>query len=166
MLISKGKKHWCSLLLLLLSRKWRLIGPGWTRGSTKEPFCSFERGNGHVPEKMDFVSLCNKRKRLAPTPVGQNVVCVARQQPLVLTPVSVLLETSFVLPLSVCVWWWYLYCIWKLLARVKPCAGCCTSYRNLSTWESNFWFFTKMPMFCSKTFFVQFKATELELHGD
>lgn len=69
----------------------------------KSHSASTQRGNGHVPEKMDFVSLCNKRKRLAPTPVGQNVVCVARQQPLVLTPVSVLLETSFVLPLSVCV---------------------------------------------------------------
>ncbi|XP_042749800.1 BEN domain-containing protein 2 [Lagopus leucura] len=35
---------------------------------------STQRGNGHIPEKMDFVSLCNKRKRLAPTPVGQNVI--------------------------------------------------------------------------------------------
>lgn len=40
---------------------------------------SMQRGNGHTPEKMDFVFLHNKRKRLAPTLVGQNVVCVAKQ---------------------------------------------------------------------------------------
>ncbi|XP_040506662.1 BEN domain-containing protein 2 isoform X2 [Gallus gallus] len=40
----------------------------------KSHSASTQRGNGHVPEKMDFVSLCNKRKRLAPTPVGQNVM--------------------------------------------------------------------------------------------
>uniref|UniRef100_A0A8C2U2U6 BEN domain containing 2 n=1 Tax=Coturnix japonica TaxID=93934 RepID=A0A8C2U2U6_COTJA len=33
-----------------------------------------QRGNGDVPEQMDFVSLCNKRKRFAPAPLGQNVV--------------------------------------------------------------------------------------------
>ncbi|XP_068539945.1 BEN domain-containing protein 2 isoform X2 [Anas acuta] len=35
---------------------------------------SMQRGNGHTPEKMDFVFLHNKRKRLAPTLVGQNVI--------------------------------------------------------------------------------------------
>ncbi|GAB0178541.1 BEN domain-containing protein 2 [Grus japonensis] len=35
---------------------------------------SMQRGNGHSPEKMDFVFLHNKRKRLAPTLVGQNVM--------------------------------------------------------------------------------------------
>ncbi|XP_035751379.1 BEN domain-containing protein 2 isoform X2 [Egretta garzetta] len=35
---------------------------------------SMQRGNGHSPEKMDFVFSHNKRKRLAPTLVGQNVM--------------------------------------------------------------------------------------------
>ncbi|KAM9567611.1 BEN domain-containing protein 2 isoform 2-T2 [Guaruba guarouba] len=34
---------------------------------------SMQRGNGHSPEKMNFVFSRNKRKRLAPTLVGQNV---------------------------------------------------------------------------------------------
>ncbi|XP_061309146.1 BEN domain-containing protein 2 isoform X2 [Pezoporus flaviventris] len=35
---------------------------------------SMQRGNGHSPEKMNFVFSRNKRKRLAPTLVGQNVL--------------------------------------------------------------------------------------------
>ncbi|XP_068251672.1 BEN domain-containing protein 2 isoform X2 [Nyctibius grandis] len=35
---------------------------------------SMHRGNGHSPEKMDFVFSHNKRKRLAPTLVEQNVM--------------------------------------------------------------------------------------------
>ncbi|XP_071605039.1 BEN domain-containing protein 2 isoform X1 [Heliangelus exortis] len=35
---------------------------------------SIQRGNGHSPEKMDFVFSHNKRKRLAPTLVGQTVI--------------------------------------------------------------------------------------------
>ncbi|XP_061220500.1 BEN domain-containing protein 2 isoform X5 [Neopsephotus bourkii] len=35
---------------------------------------SMQRGNGHSPEKMNFVFSRNKRKRLAPTLVGQNVM--------------------------------------------------------------------------------------------
>ncbi|KAM6095815.1 BEN domain-containing protein 2 [Chlamydotis macqueenii] len=35
---------------------------------------SIQRGNGHSPEKMDFVFSHNKRKRLAPTLVEQNVM--------------------------------------------------------------------------------------------
>ncbi|NWQ79991.1 BEND2 protein, partial [Columbina picui] len=35
---------------------------------------SMQRGNGHNPEKMDFVFLHNKRKRLAPSIVGGNVM--------------------------------------------------------------------------------------------
>ncbi|OXB80345.1 UNVERIFIED_CONTAM: hypothetical protein H355_012778 [Colinus virginianus] len=42
--------------------------------SEKSHSASTQRGNGHIPEKMDFVSLYNKRKRFAPTPVGQNVM--------------------------------------------------------------------------------------------
>ncbi|XP_074878303.1 BEN domain-containing protein 2 isoform X2 [Buteo buteo] len=35
---------------------------------------SMQRGNGHSPEKMDFMCSHNKRKRLAPTLVGHNVM--------------------------------------------------------------------------------------------
>ncbi|XP_063198529.1 BEN domain-containing protein 2 isoform X2 [Chroicocephalus ridibundus] len=35
---------------------------------------SMQRGNAHSPEKMDFAFSHNKRKRLAPTLVGQNVM--------------------------------------------------------------------------------------------
>ncbi|XP_065597419.1 BEN domain-containing protein 2 [Cyrtonyx montezumae] len=42
--------------------------------SEKSHSASTQRGNGHIPEKMDFVSLYNKRKRFAPTPVEQNVM--------------------------------------------------------------------------------------------
>ncbi|XP_025976518.1 BEN domain-containing protein 2 isoform X4 [Dromaius novaehollandiae] len=35
---------------------------------------SMQRGNAHNPEKMDYVFSRNKRKRLAPTLVGQNVM--------------------------------------------------------------------------------------------
>ncbi|XP_051497388.1 BEN domain-containing protein 2 isoform X2 [Apus apus] len=35
---------------------------------------NMQRGNGHSPEKMDFVFSHNKRKRLAPPLVGQNVM--------------------------------------------------------------------------------------------
>ncbi|XP_072196397.1 BEN domain-containing protein 2 [Excalfactoria chinensis] len=42
--------------------------------SQKSHSASMQKRNGDVPEQMDFVSMCNKRKRLAPAPVGQNVV--------------------------------------------------------------------------------------------
>jgi len=58
---------------------------------------SVQRGNAHSPEKMDFMFSQNKRKRLAPTLVEQNVVCFAKQQLFVLGPVSMLLEMSFFL---------------------------------------------------------------------
>ncbi|XP_064928377.1 BEN domain-containing protein 2 isoform X2 [Columba livia] len=35
---------------------------------------NMQRGNGHSPEKMDFVFSHNKRKRLAPSVVGRNVM--------------------------------------------------------------------------------------------
>lgn len=38
-----------------------------------------QRGNGHSPEKMDFVFLHNKRKRLSPAVVEHNVVCFTKQ---------------------------------------------------------------------------------------
>lgn len=48
-----------------------------------------QRGNGHSPEKMDFVFLHNKRKRLSPAVVEHNVVCFTKQRPFLLRPVSV-----------------------------------------------------------------------------
>lgn len=52
-----------------------------------------QRGNGHSPEKMDFVVLRNKRKRHSPAVVEHNVVCFTKQD--FLRPVSVLFGISF-----------------------------------------------------------------------
>ncbi|CAM9624136.1 unnamed protein product [Bubo scandiacus] len=43
-------------------------------GSQMNHSASMQRGSGHSPEKLDFVFSHNKRKRLAPTLVGQNVM--------------------------------------------------------------------------------------------
>ncbi|XP_032866017.2 BEN domain-containing protein 2 isoform X2 [Tyto alba] len=43
-------------------------------GSQMNHSASMQRGNGHSPEKMDFMFSHNKRKRLAPTLVGQSMM--------------------------------------------------------------------------------------------